>query len=84
MKTQCLPTGQPVRIRRRAADGEIVGVLGFFAIALVILQVIASGLNQVGASQHLATALWGAFLLAVMVFRSIWKTRFLQMMFERR
>jgi len=48
------------------------------AIALVILQVIASGLNQVGASQHLATALWGAFLLAVMVFRSIWKTRFFQ------
>ena len=33
------------------------------AIALVILQVIASGLNQIGASQHLATALWGAFLL---------------------
>jgi simple sugar transport system permease protein len=45
------------------------------AIALVILQVIASGLNQLGASQHLATALWGAFLLAVMIFRSIWKSR---------
>ena len=44
------------------------------AIALVILQVIASGLNQLGASQHLATALWGAFLLAVMVFRSVWRT----------
>ncbi len=48
------------------------------AIALVILQVIASGLNQIGASQHLATALWGAFLLVVMVFRSVWKSRFLQ------
>ncbi len=44
------------------------------AIALVILQVIASGLNQLGASQHLATALWGAFLLAVMIFRSVWRT----------
>ena len=54
------------------------------ALSLVILQVIASGLNQVGASQHLATALWGAFLLAVMVFRSIWKTRFLQTVFGRR
>ena len=44
------------------------------AIALIILQVIASGLNQLGASQHLATALWGAFLLAVMIFRSVWRT----------
>lgn len=43
------------------------------AIALVILQVIASGLNQVGANQHLATALWGGFLLLVMVVRSIRK-----------
>ncbi|AOK56941.1 sugar ABC transporter permease [Burkholderia stagnalis] len=41
-------------------------------IALVILQVIASGLNLLGASQHLATALWGAFLLAVMLVRWIW------------
>lgn len=48
------------------------------AISLVILQVIASGLNQIGANQHLATALWGAFLLAVMIFRSVWKTRFIQ------
>ncbi|QRR07866.1 ABC transporter permease [Burkholderia sp. MS455] len=41
-------------------------------IALVILQVIASGLNLLGASQHLATALWGAFLLAVMLVRWAW------------
>ncbi len=40
------------------------------AVALVILQVIASGLNLLGANQHLATALWGAFLLAVMILRS--------------
>ncbi|KWF25005.1 ABC transporter permease [Burkholderia pseudomultivorans] len=44
-------------------------------IALVILQVIASGLNLLGASQHLATALWGAFLLAVMLVRWAWAQR---------
>jgi simple sugar transport system permease protein len=48
--------------------GRVVPV----AIALVILQVIASGLNQLGANQHLATALWGGFLLLIMIIRSIW------------
>ncbi|WP_175873943.1 ABC transporter permease [Burkholderia sp. BCC0397] len=48
--------------------GRVVPVV----IALVILQVIASGLNLLGASQHLATALWGAFLLAVMLARWAW------------
>jgi simple sugar transport system permease protein len=41
-------------------------------LALVILQVIASGLNALGANQHLATALWGLFLILVMVVRSGW------------
>lgn len=41
-------------------------------LALVILQTIASGLNLMGAHQHLATALWGLFLIAVMVARWIW------------
>ena len=54
------------------------------AIALVILQVIASGLNLLGANQHLATALWGGFLLLIMVVRSIWASGFLQMMVARR
>ena len=45
------------------------------AIALVILQVIASGLNLLGADQHLATALWGGFLLLVMALRSLWDHR---------
>ena len=40
-------------------------------IALVILQVIASGLNLLGANQHLATALWGVFLLLVMIARTL-------------
>lgn len=48
--------------------GRVVPVV----IALVILQVIASGLNLLGANQHLATALWGAFLLAVMLARWAW------------
>jgi simple sugar transport system permease protein len=41
-------------------------------IALVTLQVIATGLNLLGANQHLATGLWGAFLVLVMVVRWIW------------
>lgn len=41
-------------------------------IALVTLQVIATGLNLLGANQHLATGLWGAFLVAVMVVRWLW------------
>ncbi|WP_441774268.1 ABC transporter permease [Labrys sp. KB_33_2] len=54
------------------------------AISLVILQVIASGLNSLGANQHLATALWGGFLLLVMVVRSIWANGFPPFMFMRR
>ncbi len=45
--------------------GRVVPVL----LALIILQVISSGLNLLGASQHLATALWGGFLIAVMITR---------------
>jgi simple sugar transport system permease protein len=40
-------------------------------IALVILQVLSSGLNLLGANQHLSTAVWGLVLIAVMVFRFI-------------
>ena len=38
-------------------------------IALVILQLVSSGLNLLGAHQHLATAMWGLLLIAVMVLR---------------
>ena len=41
-------------------------------LALVILQVIGSGLNLLGVNQHLATALWGGILIAVMVMRYVW------------
>jgi simple sugar transport system permease protein len=45
--------------------GKVVPVV----LALVILQIIASGLNLMGANQHLATAVWGLFLLGVMILR---------------
>lgn len=38
-------------------------------LGLMSLQVIASGMNLLGASQHLATAVWGAFLIVVMTLR---------------
>ena len=40
-------------------------------LALLILQTISSGLNLLGANQHLATALWGSFLVVVMVARFV-------------
>lgn len=45
--------------------GRVVSVF----LALVILQLLSSGLNLLGASQHLATALWGVLLIVVMVLR---------------
>lgn len=38
-------------------------------IALMILQVLGSGLNLLGANQHLSTAVWGLFLIGVMAAR---------------
>ncbi|MFI0473149.1 ABC transporter permease [Halomonas sp. HMF6819] len=38
-------------------------------LGLMSLQVIASGMNLMGASQHLATAVWGGFLIIVMALR---------------
>ena len=39
-------------------------------LSLLILQSLSSGLNLLGANQHLSTAVWGLFLIAVMVARS--------------
>lgn len=39
-------------------------------LSVLILQILSSGLNLIGANQHLATAVWGLFLIAVMVLRS--------------
>jgi simple sugar transport system permease protein len=38
-------------------------------VALLILQTLSSGLNLLGANQHLSTAVWGLFLIAVMMLR---------------
>jgi simple sugar transport system permease protein len=38
-------------------------------VALVVLQLLASGLNLMGANQHLATAVWGILLIGVMIMR---------------
>lgn len=46
--------------------GKVVPVV----ISVLILQILTSGLNMVGANQHLATAVWGLFLVAVMILRS--------------
>ncbi len=46
--------------------GRVAPVL----LAVIILQVLSSGLNLIGANQHLATAVWGLFLIGVMVLRS--------------
>lgn len=45
--------------------GTVLGV----AIAVAILQVVATGFNLVGLSSHLANALWGIILLFVIAFR---------------
>lgn len=45
--------------------GKVVSVF----LALVVLQLLSSGLNLMGASQHLATAIWGIMLVAVMILR---------------
>lgn len=48
------------------------------AIALIILQALSSGLNLIGANQHLSTAVWGLFLIAVMALRWVglrWRSR---------
>jgi simple sugar transport system permease protein len=45
--------------------GKVVSVF----LALILLQLLSSGLNLLGASQHLATAIWGIMLLTVMILR---------------
>ena len=47
-------------------------------VALMILQILSSGLNLIGANQHLSTAVWGLFLIGVMAIRwavAKWLTR---------
>ncbi len=46
-------------------------------VALVVLQLLSSGLNLMGANQHLATALWGVLMIVVMAARTIASSYFL-------
>lgn len=39
-------------------------------LSILVLQMLSSGLNLIGANQHLSTAVWGLFLIAVMILRS--------------
>ena len=48
------------------------GRVGSVLLALITLQLLSSGLNLLGANQHLGTAVWGLFLVAVMVLRFGW------------
>jgi ribose/xylose/arabinose/galactoside ABC-type transport system permease subunit len=50
--------------------GGVGTVLGL-VIAVMILQVVSTGFNLMGFSQHLANALWGMILVLVIVFRRI-------------
>ena len=43
------------------------GTVGGLMLALAILQVISSGFNQIGLSNYLTVAIWGATLIAVVV-----------------
>lgn len=45
--------------------GRVVPVV----LALFLLQALSSGLNLIGANQHLSTAVWGLFLIGVMALR---------------
>lgn len=51
-------------------------------LALIMLQALSSGLNLVGANQHLSTAVWGLFLIAVMALR--WVAAFFNSSGQRR
>ncbi len=50
--------------------GGVGTVLGL-VIAVMILQVVATGFNLMGFSQHLANALWGIILIFVIAFRRV-------------
>ena len=45
-------------------------------VALIVLQLLSSGLNLLGANQHLATALWGVLMIVVMAARGLFSSYF--------
>ncbi len=48
------------------------GTVSGLMIALAILQVISSGLNQFGISNYLTVAIWGGTLIAVVLAQTLW------------
>lgn len=48
------------------------GTVSGLVIALAVLQVISSGLNQFGLSNYLTVAIWGGTLVAVVVAQTAW------------
>ena len=48
------------------------GTVSGLMIALAILQVISSGLNQFGLSNYLTVAIWGGTLIGVVVAQTLW------------
>jgi simple sugar transport system permease protein len=58
------------------------GTVSGLMIALAILQVISSGLNQFGLSNYLTVAIWGGTLILVVVAQTAWA--YLPPLFRRR
>lgn len=56
-------------VNPNGGSGKVSGVV----FAVLILQVVASGLNLLRISPHLTTALWGAILLMAVAMRSVKK-----------
>jgi simple sugar transport system permease protein len=54
--------------------GRVSGLV----VALIILQIISSGLNLFGVSAFLTVALWGAVLIFVMVIKYLLEQRSLK------
>lgn len=52
--------------------GRVSGLV----LALVVLQVISSGFNLLGLSQHLTLAIWGLTLIGVMAVKTLWPILF--------
>lgn len=48
--------------------GRILGLM----LSLIVLQVISSGANLLGLSQHLTLAIWGLTLIGVMALKALW------------
>ena len=74
-----------IRAAEAKTSGEIVCVLARVSthatvlpvfVALIVLQLLSSGLNLLGANQHLATALWGVLMIVVMAARGLFSSYF--------